>query len=241
MKFKDWVKIKLLGYKATSESYIKHLKKLGIKIGDDVILFRPLNTTIDVQNPHLLEIGSHIMITGLVTIMTHDYSWSVIKYKYGDIIGNQKKTVLKDNIFIGWGSTILAGTYIGPNTIIGANSVVSGHLDGDSVYAGNSAKRIMSLDDYYRKRKNKMLKEAVAYVKLYKEHYGVVPSLKDMDEYFYLFFNPNDENEIKEFNHKLRLMGNYEPTLKKAMNTKPMFTSYQHFLEFCEERYDDLK
>ena len=86
MAWKDKIKIAVFGYRATSISYIEHLKKIGVRVGNDVILFRPMNTTIDIQNPHLLKIGSHVMITGPVTILTHDYSWSVLKKKYGEIL-----------------------------------------------------------------------------------------------------------------------------------------------------------
>lgn len=157
MNLKNKIKVKILGYRATSESYITYLKKIGVQVGEDVVLYRPLNTTIDVQNPHLLKIGNHVMITGPVTILTHDYSWSVLKKKYGEILGNQKETVLEDNIFIGWGATILAGSHIGSNSIIGAGSIVSGKLEGDAVYAGNPAHKIMSIEDYYIKRRKKTI------------------------------------------------------------------------------------
>ena len=205
MNLKNKIKVKILGYKATSESYITYLRKIGVQVGEDVVLYRPLNTTIDVQNPHLLEIGNHVMMTGPVTILTHDYSWSVLKRKYGEIVGNQKYTVLKDNIFIGWGATILAGSYIGENTIIGAGSVVSGHLEGNAVYAGNPARRILSIDEYYQKRKSKQIEEAIAYVRKYEERFGTVPSIEKLDEYFFLFFNPNDQSQRETFDFKLKL------------------------------------
>ena len=145
MNIKEKIREGILGYRASSESYIRHLRKIGVSIGDDVVLFRPYNTTIDMQNPHLLTIGSHVMVTGPVTILTHDYGWSVLKRKYGEILGNQKPVNIGDNVFLGWGCTILAGTTIGSNTIVGANSVCSGRIEGDSVYAGNPAKRIMSM------------------------------------------------------------------------------------------------
>ena len=49
-------------------------------------------------------------MTGPVTILTHDYSWSVLKKKYGIIYGNQRKTVIGNNVFIGGGATILGGS-----------------------------------------------------------------------------------------------------------------------------------
>lgn len=235
MKIVKIMKEKLFGYKASSESYLLHLKKIGVDVGEDIEIFRPMNTTIDVQNPHLLKIGNHVMMTGPVTILTHDYSWSVLKRKYGAIVGNQRKTIISDNVFIGWGSTILSGSYIGSNTIIGANSVVSGKIEGDSVYAGNPARRIMSLDEYYEKRINKQLEEAVEYVGAYQSRYGCNPKLEDMDEYFFLFFNPNNKEYRKKFDFKLRLMDNYDDTIKKAMQEKSMFSSYEEFLQYCEK------
>ena len=236
MGWKDKIKIAVFGYRATSISYIGHLKKIGVRVGNDVILFRPMNTTIDIQNPHLLKIGSHVMITGPVTILTHDYSWSVLKKKYGEILGNQQETVIEDNIFIGWGATILAGSHIGSNSIIGAGSIVSGKLEGNAVYAGNPAHKIMSIEDYYEKRKKKQLAEAVNYVKCYKECFGCNPQMDKMDEYFYLFFNPENGEQREIFNFKLGLMGNYEEPIQRAETCEPMFSSYNEFIQYCENQ-----
>ena len=239
MRLKDKIKVFVLGYRATSNSYIKHLKKIGVRVGNDVVLFRPMNTTIDTQNPHLLKIGNHVMITGPVTILTHDYSWSVLKRKYGEIIGNQQETVLEDNIFIGWGATILAGSHIGPNSIIGAGSIVSGNLEGNAVYAGSPAHKIMSIEDYYKKRKKKQLTEAVNYVKCYKECFGCNPPINKLNEYFYLFFDLIDSEQKEIFNSKLNLMENYDVSLQTAMKgTK--FKSYQEFIEYCNNEINEI-
>ena len=113
MSLKDRVKRLILGYRATSESYLNKLRSMGVEIGEDVKLYRPYNTTIDIGSPHLLKIGSHVQITGPVTILTHDYSWCVLKHVYGEILGNQKAVIIGNNVFIGWGGTILGGTEIG--------------------------------------------------------------------------------------------------------------------------------
>ena len=173
------------------------------------------------------------MITGPVTILTHDYSWSVLKRKYGEILGNQQETVLEDNIFIGWGATILAGSHIGANSIIGAGSIVSGKLEGNAVYAGNPAHKIMSIEDYYEKRKKKQLVEAVNYVKCYKERFVCNPPMDKLDEYFYLFFDPQNEEQRKVFDFKLNLMGNYNESLQAALGGA-MFKSYEEFIDYCE-------
>lgn len=142
-KIAGMIRKKVLGHKADSVSYIAFLRKKGVSVGEDVHIFRPNQTVIDVQNPHLLSIGDHVMMTGPVTILTHDYSWSVLKRKYGYVYGKQRKTVIGNNVFIGWGATILPGAKIGDNVVIGANSVVGGRVDPDSVYAGNPAKNCL--------------------------------------------------------------------------------------------------
>lgn len=233
MRLKDKFRELILGYRATSASYIAYLKKIGVRVGNDVVLFRPMNTTIDIQNPHLLKIGNHVMITGPVTILTHDYSWSVLKRKYGEILGNQQETVLEDNIFVGWGATILAGSHIGANSIIGAGSLVSGNLEGNAVYAGNPAHKIMSIEDYYKKRKNSQLAEAVNYVKCYEKCFGCKPSMDKLDEYFYLFFDPTNEEQKKVFDFKLNLMDNYEESLQTAIG-RATFRTYENFIDYCE-------
>ena len=62
---------------------ISRLRKLGVAIGDDVTFYCPKEMTVDIQNPHLITIGDHVKITGPSTILTHDYSWGVIKEKRG--------------------------------------------------------------------------------------------------------------------------------------------------------------
>ena len=56
-------------------------------------------------------------------------------------VAAMRSVTIGDNVFVGWGATILPGTTIGENTIIGAGAVVSGNIEADFVYAGNPAKK----------------------------------------------------------------------------------------------------
>lgn len=230
MNIKDKIKVFLLGYKATEESYIKHLKKIGVKVGTDVRIFRPFNTNIDIQNPHLLSIGNDVQMTGPVTILTHDYSWSVLKKKFGYIYGNQRKTKIGNNVFIGWGTTILGGSQIGDNVILGANSVVSGKVESNSVYAGNPARKLMTLEEFKEKREKRQLSEAKDYVLEYVNRFGKTPSEVELSEYFFLF---KKDNLNKVFIDQMKLMDNYEESLKVLKNKKTRFNNYQEFINYC--------
>lgn len=221
----------LYRYKADSNTYIKYLRKKGIKIGDNVELFSLNNMHIDDLNPHLLEIGNNVNIVG-TEILTHDYSWSVIKGITGEILGNQKKVNIGNNVFIGHGSIILCGTTIEDNTIIGANSVVTGHLKGNMVYAGNPVKPIMTIDDYICKRREAQYKEAKNICKEYKERFNKNPDIKLFHEYFSLFYN-SQMKLPKIFETKLGLCGNYKKSQEVLKSNVPMFENFEQFLDSC--------
>ena len=76
------------GPKAESESYINYLRSLGMRIGEDCTIYVPTKTLIDTTRPWMISIGDHVRITEGVTILTHGYDWSVLKYVYGDVLGS---------------------------------------------------------------------------------------------------------------------------------------------------------
>ena len=114
--------------KADSESFVKFLRQKGASIGEDVRFFSPMKSTVDLQTPWLITIGNHVNITQGVVILTHDYSWSVLKrlpQNNGRILGAQSPVKIGDNVFIGMNTVITRGVTIGNNVVIGTNSVVT--------------------------------------------------------------------------------------------------------------------
>lgn len=233
---KKLVKRILYGYRASSESYVNYLKSLGVSIGDSIEIIFPRDTFIDPLNPHLLKIGSNVSMTGPVTILTHDYSVCVLKKIYdGEILGKQRKTVIGNNVFLGWGCTILPGAQIGNNVVIGAGAVVSGKIEDNSVYAGNPAKKICSIENFYDRRKNAQLQEAVIIFNEYKSRFNKIPEESLFHEYFMLFSMGDDKNVLPEFRKKLYDHGNYSESKAYLLNNKPMFNSYTEFVEYASE------
>ncbi len=53
-----------------------------------------------------------------------------------------KDIIIKNNVFIGANCTILPGTTINDNVIVGAGSVIKGNLESNCIYAGVPCKRI---------------------------------------------------------------------------------------------------
>ena len=127
----------------------------------------------------MLEIGEYCKITAGTIILTHDYSRSVIRRVYGEIVGEGRKTIIGDNVFIGMNSIILMGSHIGNNVVIGAGSVVSGIVPDNVVVAGNPARVVCSLDEFYKKRKSQLLPSAVECVNAFYDHYNRYPKIAE--------------------------------------------------------------
>lgn len=235
MKIKEIIKKMMYSYKNSSESYVKYLKKIGVDLGKNIYIFCPKDTNIDTNNPYLLKIGNNVKITGPVTILTHDYSTCVLNKIDNKIYGKSKYTSIGNNVFLGWGCTILAGTIINDNVIIGAGAVVSGNIEGDSVYAGNPAKKIMSIEEYRKKIKNKQIQEAFSLYKNYIDRFGNIPNINVFHEYFYLFEN-NYDNLTDKLKRKL-LEENITKEDFEKNNSE--FESYSEFLAYCEKKYEN--
>lgn len=147
MGVKEVLKKIAYGKRYSSETYIDYLRRIGVKIGEDCTIYVPSKTLIDEQYPWMITIGNHVRITEGVKILTHDYSWSVLKLyegvseNPGAILGASGTVEIGDNVFIGMNTIITRNVEIGNNVIIGAGSVVTSSCDHNGVYAGVPADR----------------------------------------------------------------------------------------------------
>jgi len=236
---KDFLRNIVYKEKASSEKYVTYLRKQGVKVGENVTFYSPTHTLVDVSTPFLLEIGDNVKITHGVIILTHDYSWAVLKryedseVKPGGIFGGQSPVKIGNNVFIGMNAVITRGVTVGDNVIIGAGSVVTKNCEPDSVYAGNPAKRIMSIAEFRAKRESQQLAEAKIIAKKYFEVYGKKPEKEVFHEYFMLFSNLEDTVNNPVFKDKLNSANNYEASVVYLSNRKPMFNNYEDFLNEC--------
>ena len=228
-EIKKYLKRFIKGYRSDSESYINYLRKKGAKIGSGTVIFGPERVIIDESRPWLLDIGENVQITAGVIILTHDYSWSVLKAVYGEILGASGKVEIGNNVFIGMNSTILKGVKIGENVIIGANSLVTKDIPSNVVVAGNPAKIIMTLDTFYKKRKELQVEEASELVQYYRKRYGKDPDDVALHEFFWLFTDTGSEL-TPMWKHMMGLMNNKTQTYSKFYENKKIFLNMSDFL-----------
>ena len=224
MGVKEVLKKIVYGKRYSSETYIDYLRRIGVKIGEDCTIYVPSKTLIDEQYPWMITIGNHVRITEGVKILTHDYSWSVLKLYEG--VSENPGAIL------GASGTV----EIGNNVIIGAGSVVTSSCDHNGVYAGVPAKRIMSIDEYYEKRERAQFNEAKELAVEYFDRYGKRPGKEVFHEYFMLFETAEEAQKNDVFRNKIALCKNELDTVEYMRAHKAMFSSYDEFIEKCFEK-----
>lgn len=234
MKFiKQMVRKLLYGYRTDSQTYINHLRRSGMSIGERVVVFDPKTTLIDETRPWMIKIGNDVQITRGVTILTHGYDWSVIKGKYGEILGSSGGVSIGNNVFIGMNAIILKGVHVGNNVIIGAGSVVTKSVPDDCIVAGNPARVVCDLEEYRDKRRRKQYYEASELVRQYRFVYKENPGNEELAEFFWLYTGAGDEYQDlpKEYRAKMKCVGNENKSKDILMNHNKQFSSKEELLD----------
>ena len=230
MLFKEFYRKLKYGVRYSSDTYVKYLRNIGVKIGSRTTIFDPRTTIIDETRPWMISIGDDVQITSGVTILTHGFDWSVLKGVYGEVLGSSGKVSIGNNVFIGMKSTVLKGVSIGNNVIIGANSLVNRDIPDNCVAAGNPCRVIMSLDEYYKKRKYEQVKEATELVREYREKMGKNPDESVLHEFFWLF--SNDPDSLQDTYKKINKIAGNENFTKEVMRKKKKI--YKDINEFLD-------
>ncbi len=128
------------------------LRANGMHIGKHVNL--PASTWIDNSHCFLISIDDLCGFGEFCSILAHDAQMD--EFLDASRLG---RVIIHESCHIGAHSVILAGTEIGPRTLVGANSVVSSRLPPDTVCAGNPARVICSLSEYLEKHKKRITPE----------------------------------------------------------------------------------
>ena len=140
-------------------------RRKGVKIGNDCRIY----ITRFGSEPWLIEIGNKVTVTSGVWIITHDGS----SWLFNDDKGRRflyKKTIIKNNVFIGTNSIIMPGVVIEDNVIVAAGSIVTKSVPSGVVIGGNPAKILGDYNTYKDKVFSSYVSESeMDFTKTYKE------------------------------------------------------------------------
>jgi chloramphenicol O-acetyltransferase type B len=98
-------------------------------IGNNVIMANR-TAIIGRYDHHYQQVGIPIRLAS--QIRDKDYSW----------LGLNSLTIIEDDVWIGYGTTVLSGVTIQKGSIIAAGSVVTKNVEPYSIYAGVPAKKV---------------------------------------------------------------------------------------------------
>jgi acetyltransferase-like isoleucine patch superfamily enzyme len=89
----------------------------------------------------LIKIGDNVLVGGNTFIT--DFDWHSPNDRSN--LAKSRPVIIEDDVFIGLNAIILKGSHIEKGSVIGANSVVSGHIPAGVIAAGNPCKIISQL------------------------------------------------------------------------------------------------
>jgi acetyltransferase-like isoleucine patch superfamily enzyme len=136
----------------------QYLRHLGVKLGPDCDILTSIKNF--GTEPWLIEIGARVTITAGVMFLTHDGANRIFRDQIAGSTpwGNRFGTIqILDNCFIGVNSILMPGIRIGPNSIVGAGSMVNKDVPPNTVAAGVPVKPLCSLEDYIKQYQENML------------------------------------------------------------------------------------
>ena len=134
----------------------------------------------------------------------------------------------------------MRGVTIGDNSIIGAGAVVTKDVPKNTVVAGNPARVISTIDEYYEKTKNNLLENAIYEAKVFYRKNHRLPNIEESGHFMIIFLERTKEN-VENYIKKLSFKGdNINEVIDTFMNTKPIFNGYEEYHKYMEKIVTNL-
>lgn len=136
--------------------YNGYLKKIGVVLEGTPRYIHP-SVKFDGKGYNKTFLGHDVVISRETLLLNHDYSIACGFRSIGENVEREafwlKEIRIGDNTFVGANVSILPGTVIGTNCIIGTGSVIKGRIPDGSVVLGNPAKIVGRTQEWIMKKK----------------------------------------------------------------------------------------
>lgn len=128
---------------------VRYARRIGVNISGEVTIYGSSYGMFSTE-PFLVSLGDNVFISVGARFICHDGGVLIFR-KLQPTLDIAARIIVGNNVFIGAGALVLKGVTIGDNCVVGANSVVTKNIPSGNVVAGNPARIICSIDEYYRK------------------------------------------------------------------------------------------
>ncbi len=108
------------------------------------------------SEPYLVTIGAGTTVSEAVLFVTHDGGLRVVRKEHPEA-HRFAPIVIGANCFIGARSILMPGVVIGDNSVIGAGSLVTGEVPSSVVAAGNPAKVLKTIEEYWADSRDRLV------------------------------------------------------------------------------------
>ena len=137
--------------------YNSYLKKIGVVLEGTPRYIHP-SVKFDGKGYDKTFLGNDVVISRETLLLNHDYSIACGFRSIGENIEHEtfwlKEIRIGNNTFVGANVSILPGTVIGKNCIIGTGAVIKGNIPDNSIVVGNPAKIVGQTQEWARRKKS---------------------------------------------------------------------------------------
>ena len=109
-----------------------------IKIGNNTTLFR--DVTVYAGKNGGVSIGDDVMVAGFCYITDSNHGMKLGKGLLREQAPAAKPIIIENNVWLGQGVTVLGGGHIHSGAVVGAQSLVNGEVEENTIVAGTPAK-----------------------------------------------------------------------------------------------------
>jgi len=191
-------------YHSSSERYSDYLRKRGVIVGEGTIFMYPNASLVDVTRPSLVTIGSNCLFNKDFTLLSHDWVTGTFIGANMEYLPSSGRITIGNNVHFAHNCMVLKGVTIGDNCFIGANSLVTKDIPSNSIAVGMPCKVVCSLEEYYKKRQDQCIPEALDYARSIQERYGRRPIPSDFWDEFPLFVDGDKIDQYPELSEIIK-------------------------------------
>jgi acetyltransferase-like isoleucine patch superfamily enzyme len=142
---KDFIQRVVNYFHRRFDSPLGYARHIGVNIGEGNLIGKDHWWS---SEPYLITVGNNCQLTNC-KIFTHGGGKAARYFDPEfDLFG---KVVIEDDVYIGTDSLIMPGVTVGKNSLVAAGSVVTKSVAPFTVVAGNPAKYICTVEEYFQR------------------------------------------------------------------------------------------